>query len=174
MGGDVTVSSIYGTGTTFTATMILETPPKGTKVVIDGESERNTLANNDFFAPDAKVLIVDDIEINVEIAAELLTIAGIKADTALSGREALDKCKVENYDIILMDHMMPEMDGIETTLEIRKLDENYKTIPSIALTAIAVAGVKEMFFENGMNDFVPKPIELKELLAAIKRWLPRA
>jgi signal transduction histidine kinase/ActR/RegA family two-component response regulator len=174
MGGDVTVSSIYGTGTTFTATIVLETPPKGEKIVIEGDSERNTLQNNDFFAPDAKVLIVDDIEINVEIAAELLTIAGIKADTALSGREALDKCKVENYDIILMDHMMPEMDGIETTLEIRKLDEHYKTIPIIALTANAVAGVKEMFFENGMNDFVPKPIELKELLAAIKRWLPRA
>jgi signal transduction histidine kinase len=171
MGGDVTVTSVYGSGSTFTATIVLETPPAGTEIKIESDSDRDPLENNDFFAPDAKVLIVDDMEINVEIAAELLTIAGIKADTALSGREAIEKCKIESYDIILMDHMMPEMDGIETTLEIRKLDERYKTIPIIALTANAVSGVKDMFFENGMNDFVPKPIELKELLATMKKWL---
>jgi CheY-like chemotaxis protein len=170
MGGDISVTSEYGKGSTFTATISLEYPPEGVEIDLDDADSANS--DSDLFLPNAKVLIVDDLEINVEIAAELLTIVGIKADTVLSGMEALEKCKEKHYDLILMDHMMPEMDGLETTAEIRAMDdEYYKGVPIIALTANAVSGVKDMFLENGMNDFVSKPIEIKDLFAVLKKWL---
>jgi signal transduction histidine kinase/CheY-like chemotaxis protein len=171
MGGDIVVESVYGEGSTFTATMILEKYDIEADLLPAAETESDS--DVFFTAPDAKVLIVDDLEINVEIAAELLTIAEIEADTALSGREALEKCKLVKYDLILMDHMMPEMDGIETAAAIRALEGDlYKDVPVIALTANAVSGVREMFIQNGMNDFVSKPIEIKDLLTALKKWLP--
>jgi signal transduction histidine kinase len=166
MGGDVTVESEYGKGSTFTATITLDTPNANEKITIESASD----SDMNFYVPNARVLIVDDLEINVEIAAELLTLAGINADTALSGMEALDKCKKKKYDLILMDHMMPEMDGLETTAEIRALDD-YRDVPIIALTANAVSGVKEIFITGGMNDFISKPIELKDLFGTLKKWL---
>jgi signal transduction histidine kinase len=168
MGGGITVESVYGKGSTFTAIITLDTPSADMLANIKKAETVETDMN--FYAPNAKVLIVDDLEINVEIAAELLTLGGIKADTALSGPEAIDKCKLKTYDLILMDHMMPEMDGIETTAEIRALD-GYRDVPIIALTANAVSGVKEMFIQKGMNDFVSKPIELKDLFGVLKKWL---
>jgi signal transduction histidine kinase/CheY-like chemotaxis protein len=166
MGGDVTVESEYGKGSTFTATVTLETPAADEKITIDSAND----SDMNLYVPNAKVLIVDDLEINVEIAAELLTLAGINADTALSGMEAVDKCKMKKYDLILMDHMMPEMDGLEATAEIRALDD-YRDIPIIALTANAVSGVKEKFLQGGMDDFISKPIELKDLFGTLKKWL---
>jgi signal transduction histidine kinase/ActR/RegA family two-component response regulator len=166
MGGDITVESVYGRGSTFTATIKLDAPSEIDNIETLMQSDTDVK----FFAPNAKVLIVDDLEINVEIAAELLTLAGINADTALSGMEALDKCKTKKYDLILMDHMMPEMDGIETTAAIRNLPDYYD-VPIVALTANAVAGVREMFIEKGMNDFISKPIELKDLFGTLKKWL---
>ncbi|MCM1179430.1 MAG: PocR ligand-binding domain-containing protein [Clostridium sp.] len=126
----------------------------------------------DFIATDAEVLIVDDNAVNLKVAEGLLEPLQMKVDTALSGQEAIDKISMKHYDIIFMDHMMPEIDGIEATHIIRRLHPEYNDVPIIALSANAVEGTKEMFCKEGMNDFVAKPIELHVLLSKLKQWLP--
>lgn len=93
-------------------------------------------------------------------------------DTALSGKIALDKIALKHYDLIFMDHMMPELDGVETTHIIRRFHEDYDDVPIIALTANAVSGTRAMFLREGLDDFVPKPIELRFLISTLKHWLP--
>ncbi|MDY6325346.1 MAG: response regulator [Catonella sp.] len=128
----------------------------------------------DFIAPDAKILIVDDNEMNLKVAKGLLAPLKMNIDTAGSGKEALGKITDDRYDIIFMDHMMPEMDGIECTEKIRVRESAYmKNVPIIALTANAVAGAKEEFLAAGMNDFVPKPIEMNNICKKIKTYLPK-
>ncbi len=126
----------------------------------------------DFIAPDAEVLIVDDNAVNLSIAEGLLEPLKMKIQTALSGKEAIERISDHKFDIIFMDHMMPEMDGIETTRIIRRFHEEYNEIPIIALSANAVGGTREMFLSEGMNDFVSKPIEVGALIAKVKQWLP--
>lgn len=126
----------------------------------------------DFIAPAAEVLIVDDNAINLTVAEGLLEPLKMKIDTALSGKEAIDKISVHHYDMVFMDHMMPELDGVETTHIIRRFHTEYNDVPIIALTANAVDGTEEMFLREGMNDFVAKPIELRALLSKVKQWLP--
>lgn len=125
----------------------------------------------DFIAPEAKILIVDDNPINLTVAEGLLEPLKLQIDTAASGKEAIGKISLVKYDIILMDHMMPELDGVETTHIIRRFYKEYDDVPIIALTANAVSGTKEMFLAEGMNDFVAKPIELRILTSKIKCWL---
>ncbi len=126
----------------------------------------------DFIAPNAEILIVDDNAINLTVAEGLLEPLQMKIDTALSGKEAIDKISTHHYDIVFMDHMMPDVDGVETTHIIRRLHPEYNDVPIIALSANAVDGTKEMFCAEGMNDFVAKPIELHILLSKLKQWLP--
>jgi len=126
----------------------------------------------EFIAPEAEVLIVDDNAINLTVAEGLMEPLKMKIDTATSGKDALNKISKKRYDIVFMDHMMPEMDGVETTHAIRKYYQKYADVPIIALTANAVDGTKEMFLREGMNDFVAKPIELRILVSKIKCWLP--
>ena len=126
----------------------------------------------DFIAPDAEVLIVDDNAVNLTVAQGLLEPMKMKIDRAESGKEAIDKIGRHHYDIVFMDHMMPELDGIETTHIIRRFHKEYNDVPIIALTANAVEGTKEMFCREGMNDFVAKPIELRMLVSKVKQWLP--
>jgi CheY-like chemotaxis protein/HPt (histidine-containing phosphotransfer) domain-containing protein len=125
-----------------------------------------------FTAPDAKVLIVEDNAVNLTVAVGLLEPLGMKISSAMSGKEAIRKIEEEHFDLILMDHMMPEMDGVETTRIIRRMYPDYDEVPIIALTANAVRGVREMFISEGMNDFVPKPIELQVLTSKLRQWLP--
>ena len=124
-------------------------------------------------APTAKVLVVDDNAVNLKVAVGLMKLYKIQADTASNGMRAVEMVRETDYDIIFMDHMMPEMDGIDTTIAIRSLGEKYTRIPIIALTANAVSGVKEMFKAEGLNDFLPKPIEMAKLDAIVKKWLPK-
>jgi len=126
----------------------------------------------DFEAPDAHILIVDDNSVNLTVSAGLLEPLHMDIDTATSGKKTLEMLNSKKYDIIFMDHMMPEMDGIETTRIIRRMYPAYSDTPIIALTANAVSGAKEMFLSEGMNDFVSKPIEMKTLIAKVKQWLP--
>jgi PAS domain S-box-containing protein len=121
--------------------------------------------------PFGKVLVVDDMEMNLYVTKGLLSLYGLQIDTALSGYEAIDKIKCGDYNLVFMDHMMPGMDGIETTREIRKLGPEYEKLPVIALTANAVSGVKEMFLDAGFNGFLSKPIPTQELDDVIKQWL---
>ncbi len=127
-----------------------------------------------FIAPRARVLIVDDNIINLKVAAGLLEPYEMQVDTAISGFDALEKVKNAFYDIVFMDHMMPEMDGIDTTLAIRALEGSYyQNLPIIALTANAISGVREMFIAEGLNDYLAKPIEVTKLNAVVKKWLPK-
>ena len=125
-----------------------------------------------FTAPDADILIVDDNPINIAIAEGLLSTMNMKIDTAMSGQEAIDMIKKKDYDIVFMDHMMPEMDGVDATKIIRETMKSAEELVIIALTANAVEEAKQQFFEVGMNDFVAKPIEIKELVSKIRKWLP--
>lgn len=134
--------------------------------------ENSDITNIDFIAPTARVLIVDDNAINLTVAEGLLTPLRMQIDTALSGKEAIDKISIQHYDIIFMDHMMPELDGVETTHIIRRFHAEYNDVPIIALTANAVDGVKNMFLREGMNDFIAKPIEFRIFVTKVKRWLP--
>jgi len=125
-----------------------------------------------FTAPDAKVLIVDDNTINLSIAVGLLEPLQVKCEVAQSGKEALEKIRDNQYDLILMDHMMPEMDGIETSIEIRRTIPDADFTPIIALTANVLEGSKEMFLKAGMVDMIAKPIDIKELNMKMIKWLP--
>lgn len=125
-------------------------------------------------APEAHILIVDDNEMNLKVAVGLLKPLEMKVDLASGGKEAIRMARKTKYDIIFMDHMMPVMDGVETTEQLRAMDGDYfKNVPIIALSANAQADAREKFAQAGMDDFVAKPIEMKEICSKIKRWLPR-
>jgi len=129
-----------------------------------------------FSAPDAEIMIVDDTDMNLKVAVGLLTPLNMKIDVARSGKEAISKAKKKKYHIIFMDHMMPGMDGIETIKNLRALEEQegyYKTAKIVALTANAAGDAKEAFANVGVEEFVTKPIEIKQLAAVIKRNLPQ-
>ena len=125
-----------------------------------------------FTAPNAKIIIVDDNSVNLTVAKGLLEPLEMQIDTADSAGKAIEMMHQKQYDLIFMDHMMPEVDGVEATHIIRRLMRNYDKIPIIALTANAVSGAREMFIKEGMNDFVAKPIEIKDILSKLKLWLP--
>ncbi len=127
-----------------------------------------------FTAPQAKILIVDDNEMNLKVAIGLLQPLKMQIETADSGKHAIEMIEKNRYDLVFMDHMMPVMDGVEATKLLRAREEEYfKTVPIIALTANAVVGARETFKQAGMNDFVAKPIEMKEICARLKTWLPK-
>lgn len=168
MHGELHVESEYGKGSVFSFSIPQTVLAKHSPVVAQ-EAGKDT-----FVAPDANVLIVDDNIMNRQVALGLLKPLQMHMETASSGYEAIEMIKKKDYDIIFMDHMMPEMDGVETTKKIRKLQgEKYQTLPIVALTANAVSGVKELFLKEGMNDFVAKPIEMDEIVKVLKKWLPK-
>ena len=125
----------------------------------------------EFTAPTANILIVDDNDINISIAEGLLAPMEMNVDSALSGPEAIKKIQGKDYDIVLMDHMMPDMDGVDATKIIRET-KGEDDLVIIALSANALEEARKMFLEVGMNDFVAKPIEIKELVSKIRKWLP--
>lgn len=127
-----------------------------------------------FTAPEARVLIVDDNEMNLKVALGLLEPLQMQIDTAMNGKQAVDMIQQnQNYDMVFMDHMMPVMDGIEATHELRKLEgEYYQKLPIIALSANATTEARKMFQDEGLSDFVAKPIKTKEICECIAKWLP--
>jgi FOG: CheY-like receiver len=126
-----------------------------------------------FIAPDARILVVDDIHTNLVVTSGLLAIYKSHVDTCTSGAAAISMVQNKHYDIVFMDHMMPEMDGIETARNIRALKGTYyNNLPIIALTANAIMGMKEMFLANGFNDYLSKPIETLKLDDTLAAWLP--
>ena len=129
-----------------------------------------------FTAPEANVMVVDDINTNLKVAKGLLSPYMMNVDLCDSGFEALDAIKTKRYDIVFMDHRMPGMDGVETTKRIRDMateDPYFGSVPIIALTANAVAGMKEMFLQSGFNEFMSKPIDVVNLNAVLERLLPK-
>lgn len=172
MGGSIGVDSVYGKGSDFFFTIpqkvIDSTPAKD----VNYRRESDDIMN--FMAPEALILMAEDNEVNVRVARGLFEPFKFKLDVAPNGLSALKMISENHYDLVLMDHMMPIMDGVEATTRIREFeDEYYKRVPIIALTANAVVGAKEEFLEAGMNDFVGKPIDMKEISRVLRKWLPK-
>lgn len=133
----------------------------------------NELHNQEtYVAPDANILVVDDNDMNLFVFKSLLKQIGSKITTASSGRECINLVQNESFDIIFLDHMMPEMDGIQTFDELMKLPKMPKNTPIIALTANAISGAKEMYLEHGFTDFISKPIIPNNLESMLKKYLP--
>ena len=131
--------------------------------------------DNRIVAPDASVLIVDDVATNIKVARGLLLPYEVRVGACISGKDALNAVKSKKYDLIFMDHHMSEMDGIEVTKIIREMgrdDPYYTDIPIIALTANAISGMRELFLESGLNDFISKPIDTVELSRVMEKWIP--
>ena len=138
-----------------------------------GDSGEGALEPIRYKYPGARILVVDDIQTNLSVVEGLLEPYEVNMDFARNGAEAVALARANEYDLVLMDHMMPGMDGLEATALIRRLDgTRFKTLPIVALTANAVSGMKEIFLQNGFSDFVAKPIEIGKLAAILLRWLP--
>lgn len=140
--------------------------------VLYGEDQHASL-HNKFIAPQASVLVVDDNAMNLKVMARLLLPYQLRVTLAGSGQEALEKLNAPNFDFVFLDHMMPEMDGVETLHKIRqKPGAYYQSLPVIAFTANAIGGAREMFISEGFNDFIAKPIELSVLERILRRYIP--
>jgi CheY-like chemotaxis protein len=121
-----------------------------------------------------KVLVVDDIEVNLEVAQSMMECYGLEIECVMSGQDAIEAVRCcDSYAIIFMDHMMPGMDGIEATSVIRReIGTPYaQTVPIVALTANAIGGARDMFLENGFTDFLAKPIDFASLDVLLRRLL---
>jgi signal transduction histidine kinase/ActR/RegA family two-component response regulator len=165
MGGSLTLESVYGEGSTF----VMEIPC----VAADAELPEDAAAVGEFTAPGARVMVVDDLEINLSVAEALLGAFGIAPDLAQSGAEAVEMAQGNRYDIIFMDHMMPEMDGLEATRRIREIGGENGGIPIVALTANAINGMEDMFLNSKMDGFLSKPLDFNSLNLCLRRWLPK-
>ena len=176
MGGTIGVESTYGVGSTFyfeVPQQIKDSTPAGTLEQFEYDSQDDDEAIN-FTAPDARVLIVDDNKLNLVIEKALFRPLMMNITTASSGMEAIKLVKENEYDLIFMDHFMPEMDGVETVQVIRKLEGNpNQNIPIVALTADAISGVRDEMISAGMDDFLSKPIEMKAALRIFKTYLSK-
>jgi len=177
MSGTITARSVLGSGSTFTVELpqkvVDSTPCGGVNLNYSVGAEHEY--HHSFEAPEAKILAVDDLPVNLLVIANLLKETRIKIDTAGSGRECLDKCSQQKYDLILMDHMMPEMDGVQTFEKLHgdKSSPNFET-PVIMLTANALAGMREQYMDVGFADYVSKPVRGAKLEEAIRRNLPES
>lgn len=177
MSGTITARSVLGSGSTFTVELpqkvVDSTPCGGVNLNYSAGAEHEY--HHSFEAPEAKILAVDDLPVNLLVIANLLKETRIKIDTAGSGRECLDKCSQQKYDLILMDHMMPEMDGVLTFEKLHgdKSSPNFET-PVIMLTANALAGMREQYMDVGFADYVSKPVRGAKLEEAIRRNLPES
>ena len=203
MKGTISVESEYGKGSVFSITLPQERVSEEScgqayKALFDAADESQdisglkkialTLINNPeyaglfneqkntlpFTAPDARILVVDDNEVNLKVADGLLQKFKINCTQCLSGYLALDLLKTEKFDIIFMDHQMPGMDGVETLAKIRAMEEalpQEKKSIVIVLSANAVYGAREMFLSKGFNDFISKPVQGKDFAACLSKWL---
>ncbi len=174
MGGEIRVESDYGKGSKFTVTI-----PVGVydKTPVKDDFTNDSATEEEYFicdyTSDAKVLAVDDNKSNLTIVKLFLKEAGIEPEIVLSGKEAIELCHKNKYDLILLDHMMPAPDGLET-LEAIKNDPESKNKKTrvLVLTANAIAGSREMYLAAGFDDYLIKPIDSKKLLKTVKKYLP--
>ncbi|MDR1573515.1 MAG: response regulator [Clostridiales Family XIII bacterium] len=166
MNGEIDLESEYGKGSVFRVLLPLT----------EGDPAQTEKAHFTAFsvaADDVNVLVVDDNRINLKVAVAYLAAHNIRADKAEDGGTAIRMIRQKPYDLVFMDHMMPDMNGVEAALRIRAMDGGqYANLPIIALSANAVAGARETFIEAGMNDFLSKPIDPKTLNMMLLKWLP--
>ncbi|MDR1487509.1 MAG: response regulator [Deltaproteobacteria bacterium] len=164
MSGSIEVESVYGEGSAFRVIIPRVEGKKPVQVGVAAEGVN--------FGGSVLALVVDDNELNLTVASGLLRLHGIKCDKASSGKKALELLREKKYQLVFMDQMMPEMDGVETTAHIRAMGGRMNDIPIIALTANAMSGARETLMAAGMNDFLAKPIQRQELTSILSKWVP--
>ncbi len=178
MGGDIKCESVVKEGSTFSFHLpqkVRDPRPCNYKANYSEIRKENDEFKVTFMAPTARVMIVDDNKVNLQVAFELMKRFGFEATLVDNGMEAINKIDEHliDYDVIFMDHMMPFLDGVEAAKKIRALDTPYaRDIPIIALTANAIKGVEKQFKEAGMNDYVFKPIHIERLNEVLSKWIP--
>ena len=177
MGGSIEVESEYGQGSTFTVRLlqqVIDMSPLGDfgKWYKDQANALETSLDR-FVAPNARILVADDMQMNLKVFAGLLKDTQIQIDTALNGAIALQLIQSKHYDVIFLDHMMPVMDGVEAFRRMKKLEENPNAqTPVVMLTANAVADAKFNYMEEGFSDYMAKPIREEVLLSTLRKFLP--
>ena len=178
MGGDITVSSVYGEGSTFTATVgqeiVNEEQIGDYRKKYKEKLHHEVCYHESFHAEDARILVVDDNEVNLKIVVGLAKNTKLQIDTALSAAEGLKLIRQHSYQLLLIDHMMPEMDGIEMLQHVKTMDGGiYKDIPAVAITANALSGAKQTYLDAGFCGYLSKPIDPERFEHIIKDNLPQ-
>jgi signal transduction histidine kinase/CheY-like chemotaxis protein len=178
----VLLTEDWQAGRTDIQTVFTPLHPVAAANVLNGQKDNEVYPENEipevrFSAPGARVLIVDDIEINLDVAEGLLSPYKLTIDRAAGGLEAVRMVRKNRYDLVLMDHMMPGMDGMEAVAAIRSWEDksapaSEARLPIVALTANAISGMKEIFLEKGFSDYLSKPIEIAKLDEIMSRWIP--
>ena|GEM_PF-1353960 len=178
MNGEIKVESEYGKGSAFTVILpqeIVDKKPIG-KFIINGSASPGEAYDykESFHAPDARILVVDDSDVNLDVIKGLLKPTKITVDTVSSGMDCLEMAQMVKYDIIFLDHMMPEMDGVETLKRFKQIKDNLNAdTPIIALTANAVVGARQEYIDYGFNDYMSKPIQSAGLEKLLIDYLPK-
>ena len=178
MGGFISVDSVYGEGSTFKVHLkqqVSDEKPLGDFYKLY-KQQVNVVdaAHEKFIAPEARVLLADDMQMNLKVFVGLLKDTQIQIDTAINGAEALKLIEKNHYDVIFLDHMMPVMDGIEAFRRMKRLEGNSNiNTPVVMLTANAVVDAKNQYMDEGFSDYIAKPVREEVLLACLKKFLPK-
>lgn len=176
MNGTIEVKSEYGKGSVFTIKIPQTFTSEETIGVFDEKqsSIQNQIYTSSFTAKNAHILVVDDVDINLKVMKGLLKQTQLQIDDASSGRECIEAMVQKQYDLVLLDHMMPELDGVET-IKLLKEDSTHpnQNTPIIMLTANALSGAKEEYLQLGFTDYLSKPVRSDELEAMLIKYLPK-
>ncbi len=178
MNGRMEVSSIYGQGSVFTVYLpqkVRDEKPVGDfRQHLEAVAKNQTEYKESFIAPDVKVLVVDDNEMNLAVVKALLKKTQVQVTVCMSGKDCLEIAAKESFDIILLDHMMPEMDGIETLHRLKTGENKCSGVPVIALTANAIVGAKAEYINAGFSDYLSKPIDGGALEKMLFKYIPKS
>ncbi|MCM1417139.1 MAG: response regulator, partial [bacterium] len=174
---DLQVESVYGEGTKFFFDLrqrIVSDEPIGSFQERAKQAAREHTYRASFSAPEGEILLVDDNRVNRRVFCGLLKQTQVKITDVGSGRECLDHVRTKHYDMIFLDHMMPEMDGMETMRRMKEMEDNLcKGTPIVMLTANAIMGAKEQYLAAGFDDFLAKPIDQTKLERLMMHWMPQ-
>lgn len=179
MNGTIEVSSVYGKGSEFKVRIPQKIVAQNNQLgefatyVHIVSDEEDLLKHDKFKCPEGRILVVDDVAINIKVMMGLLKDTELKIDSANSGNECLNKVRHNTYDIIFLDHLMPEMDGIETLEKMMGIDIYDKSTPVIMLTANAFTGAKEEYLKSGFMDYLSKPVKEDDLRQMLRTYLPK-